>query len=292
MRTTTTTLHGFSVDVEDWFHILDCEGAPSPDTWADNEDRVAIGTLKVLDLLDTYRCKATFFVLGWVARRHPELVAEMAARGHEVGSHGDEHALVSGLDRDGFARDLDRSLAAISAAAGVDVHAFRAPGFSIGWDQTWAFEVLASRGITLDSSLFLAARAHGGMALQRTRPFAIELADGRSLLEVPVVPLRVGSLTLPYSGGGYLRLLPIDALDRLFYQAGLRGESAIAYLHPRELDPGQPRMDLPAARRFKYYVGLADVQRKLERLFSRHRFGTLSAVAASSRLDEPLRLAA
>lgn len=288
----TTTLHGFSVDVEDWFHILDCEGAPDTQSWEGLEDRVAHGTTRVLDLLDKHGHKATFFVLGWVASRHPELIADIVGRGHEIGSHGHTHQLVNSLDRDAFLRDLDRSLDAISKAAGRDVKAFRAPGFSIGPSENWALSGLASRGITVDSSLFLSRRAHGGYPLERVRPFVIEFPDGKSLLEVPVVPFSAGGAALPYSGGGYLRLLPTPVLDAFFARADAAAEPAIAYLHPRELDPLQPRMDLPAWRAFKYYVGLRSVDRKLEALFSRYRFGTLSEVASAARLDEPLRVAA
>ena len=290
----TPPLHGFSVDVEDWFHILDCDGAPDQGSWARAEDRVAHGTNRFLDLLDRYHHRATFFVLGWVARRHPELIAEIARRGHEVGSHSDSHGLVHALDRDTFAADLDRSLAAIRAATGKDVKAFRAPGFSIGRTETWAFDVLASRGIELDASLFLATRAHGGFDLDRAGPFELFTPSGRRLVEVPVVPfsVKVGRrrVEVPYSGGGYLRLLPLPALLRLYAAAEARGESVITYLHPRELDPRQPRMDLPPWRAFKYYVGLDSVRDKLKALFERHRFGTLSEVAAQVPLDEPLRL--
>jgi len=283
-------LHGFSIDLEDWFHILQCEGAPAAAGWEALEDRIAVGTRRFLEVLDRHGCKATFFALGWVAARHPELLAEIASRGHEVGSHGHMHRPVTALARDDFARDLDASITAISAATGRTVRAFRAPGFSIGWAQSWAFPILVSRGIELDSSLFLARRALGGIDLERRRPFRVVLPDGRSLLEVPVVPARLGRLAVPYSGGGYLRALPARLLWALFARAEAAGESAILYLHPRELDPQQPRMDLPPLRAFKHYVGLNDVDRKLARLLARHRFGTLSAVAAARPLDPPLEL--
>ena len=165
-----SVVHGWSIDVEDWFHILDASGAPDPSSWAQLPSRVAIGTRRMLDLLDRHRVRATFFTLGWIAERHPELIAEIAARGHEVGSHGHLHRLVHQGSRDDFARDLDASLHAISRAIGRPVKAFRAPGFSIGDGETWALPVLASRGITLDASLFLAHHGHGGIVLRRERP--------------------------------------------------------------------------------------------------------------------------
>ncbi len=282
--------HGFSVDVEDWFHIIDCEGAPDRAAWDELEARVWLGTRAILDLLEAYGHRATFFTLGWVAERHPDLIAEIAARGHELGSHSYGHAMVSSLSPDDFARDLDRSLDALAAAGAGRVRTFRAPGFSIGPDEVWALEILASRGIELDSSLFLAPRAHGGWPMLRRRPFELWLPSGARMLEVPVVPLRLGKANLPYSGGGYLRLLPEAALMRMFDANEAAGEPAIAYLHPRELDPAQPRMALPAMRRFKYYVGMDGVERKLRALFGRFRFDTLSGVLEAAAKDPPVVL--
>jgi polysaccharide deacetylase family protein (PEP-CTERM system associated) len=279
------------MDVEDWFHILEYEGAPSTERWASEEDRVAVGLTRMLEMLDRHGVRATFFVLGWVAARHPELIAQIAERGHDVGSHGHLHALVGSLGPDGFKRDLDQSLEAISAATGRDVTSFRAPGFSITPAEDWAFEILASRGITLDASLFLAPRAHGGYPLDRDRPFRLELASGRTLLEVPTVPLRLGERSLSFAGGGYLRLWPGPMLHTCFDLAERQGAPVMLYLHPRELDPGQPRMALPPLRRFKYYVGLRSVRQRLESLLLRHRFGTLAAAARSVVHDPPVQIA-
>lgn len=287
---TAPVLHGFSVDVEDWFHILEYAGAPDPSAWAAQEARVAVGTDRLLALLARHRIRATFFVLGWIAERHPEVVARIAAAGHELGSHGHLHRLVSHLDRDAFARDLDASLEAIERAAGRKAVAFRAPGFSIGPNEMWALAILVSRGINLDASLFLANRAHGGFRLDRTRPFAIVLPDGRSLTEVPTVPRRLAGHELPFSGGGYLRLLPAWFLAQGFASFEARGDPVVAYLHPREMDPDQPRMALPPLRKFKYYVGLNGVEAKLEALFTRFRFGCLGDVVAATRPDLPLHL--
>ncbi len=292
---TDDVLHGFSVDVEDWFHILDCEGSPDTSAWKSLEERVVASTTRFLDLLDVHGHKATFFVLGWVAEQHPELIAEIAHRGHEVGSHSYAHRMVHSLSVDDFAKDLDRSLTTITAATGKDVHAFRAPGFSIGENEVWAFKVLAQRGIKLDASLFLAPRAHGGFSLQRDGPFELVLDNGDRLTEVPIIPwsppLSLNSkISLPYSGGGYLRLLPTAMLCGLFGQADRNGRPVVTYMHPRELDPDQPRMELPPWRAFKYYVGLNSVHDKLDKLFSRFRFGTLSEVANHVTLDAPLHL--
>lgn len=287
----TRVLHGFSIDVEDWFHILDCAGAPDPGSWRQLESRVEAATQQLLDLLDQHHVKATFFALGWVAEQRPQLIAEIARRGHELGSHSHEHGLVGQLGRDGFARDLDRSIAALQRAGAGPIRCFRAPGFSMtAGEVRWALPILAERGIDVDSSLFLSARAHGGLPLDRARPFDIELGNGKRIREVPLAPRRLGPRELPFSGGGYLRLLPWWLLRDSFARAEARGEPVIAYLHPREIDPQQPRMQLPPLRRFKYYVGLDTVRLKLEKLFGAFRFGTLRQVADQTPLDRPASL--
>lgn len=284
-------LHGFSIDVEDWFHILDCEGAPDTANWTRLESRVERCTLTLLDQLDRHGARATFFSLGWIAEQHPNLIAEIARRGHEVGSHSHLHGLVGPIGPDEFARDLDQSLTALSKAAGRDIRTFRAPGFSItAAEVSWALPILASRGIDQDSSLFLSRRAHGGLPLDRDRPFTVDLGDGRQLLEIPVVPRRLGRVDLAFSGGGYLRLLPLPVLTHSFAEAERRGQPVVAYLHPREVDPSQPRMQLPPWRRFKYYVGLNGVTAKLDALLTRFRFGTLREMAAATPLDRPVTL--
>ncbi len=284
------TVHALSIDVEDWFHVLDCAGAPEPASWSGQPSRVEANTRALLQLLDAHGQRATFFVLGWVAEHHPAVVAEIVRHGHEIGSHSYGHALVSSQTPDSFARDLDRSLEALHAAGAPQVRSFRAPGFSIGPDEAWAFDILASRGVRLDASLFLSRRAHGGWPLARRRPFEIWTPGGAHLLEVPVVPFRLAGRELPWSGGGYLRLLPKALLLTLLRQANHADEPAVVYLHPREIDPAQPRMALPAARSFKYYVGLDGVEDKLRAMFSVARFDTLSAVAAATAKDPPLVL--
>lgn len=288
IRRGSTQFHGLSVDVEDWFHILDCDRAPDVCHWDLLEVRVTHNTAFVLDLLDRYRLKATFFVLGWAAERYPDLVRQIVDRGHEIGSHGHFHRMVSSLSPDEFARDLDASLSAIERAANQDVRAYRAPGFSITPNEFWAFDILADRGIQLDSSLFLASHAHGGFALHRKRPFEIQLSSGRKITEVPIVPCSIGNFRIPFSGGGYLRLLPTAIVKHLFQLAEQTRSTAVTYLHPRDVDANQPRMTLPPTRYFKHYVGLKTFPNKLETLLATFQFHSLGTVAASTNFDRPL----
>lgn len=284
----STQFHGLSIDVEDWFHILDCHRAPTLSDWDSLEVRVIHNTAFILDILNRYQLKATFFILGWAAQRYPDLVTQIVDQGHEIGSHGHFHRIVSTLTPDEFARDLDASLAAIERAANRDVQAYRAPGFSITPNELWTFEILASRGIHLDSSLFLAPHAHGGFTLHRKRPFEILLPSGRKITEVPIVPYWIGNVTIPFSGGGYLRLFPTAIAKRLFQLAEQTKTTIVTYLHPRDFDANQPRMALSAIRYFKYYVGLKTFPRKFETLLRTVHFNSLGTVAATTQLDQPL----
>ncbi len=284
-------VHGLSVDVEDWFHILDCEGSPDPGHWSAQPSRVEQNTRILLDVFDRHRVKATFFCLGWVAEHFPSVPQEIVRRGHELGSHGHMHTLVGPLGRNGFARDLDDSLTALQRATGTEVKCFRAPGFSVTRAEVpWVVPVLVSRGIDLDSSLFLTERAHGGLPLDRRGPFVVRTPQGQELLEVPVVPRHFGRRELAFSGGGYLRLLPLPVLRASFAEVERAGHGAVCYLHPREIDADQPRMKLPPQRAFKYYVGLAGVVAKLDALLQQFHFGTLRQMAARNPHDAMISL--
>ncbi len=284
-------VHGLSIDVEDWFHILDCEGSPDTSRWAELPSRVERNTGILLDLFDRHRVKATFFCLGWVAEHFPTVPQEIVRRGHELGSHSHLHGLVGPLGAESFARDLDTSLQALQHATGTTIKCFRAPGFSLTRTEVgWALPLLASRGIDLDSSLFLTDRAHGGLPLGRQDPFTIQLHDGHKLLEVPVIPRRFGNRDLAFSGGGYLRLLPLPLLRASFAEVERQGHGAVCYLHPREIDIDQPRMPLPPQRAFKYYVGLGSVMAKLEALLQQFHFGTLRQMAERNPRDRSISL--
>ncbi len=280
-------LHGLSVDVEDWFHILDCDTSPKPIQWDELDSRITYSLGRILNFFSKHHVRATFFFLGWVAQRYPHLVRQVVEQGHEIGSHGYMHKMVSTLTPDEFARDLDISLTVISRASGCDVRAYRAPGFSITAREFWAFEILASRGINLDSSLFLGSHAHGGLSLKRNRPFELILANGRRLIELPVVPCSLLGWNLPFSGGGYLRLLPTP-LIKLLFKIAERDGSVITYIHSRDFDPNQPRMKLSPLRHFKYYVGLRTFPSKLEQLLKSFHFGTLNDVVLKNKFDKPL----
>jgi polysaccharide deacetylase family protein (PEP-CTERM system associated) len=287
----TPTANLLTIDVEDWFHILDApRGAPIPEQWAALESRVEANTLRLLDLLEAGGSGATFFVLGWIAERFPRLIRAIHDRGFEVGSHGHDHVLVNQMTPDAFARDLRRSLDVISAATGQPVTSYRAAGFSITPDASWAFDILGEHGINVDASLFPGTHGHGGFPLSSCAPFLLKTSSGTELWEFPIAATRLFGRTVAFGGGGYLRLLPLPLVHRWIRQLNAEDIPATIYLHPREIDLQQPRMrELPWIRRFKYYVNLDTTEAKLESLLAAHRFQSLRDHLAEEGATEVLQ---
>jgi polysaccharide deacetylase family protein (PEP-CTERM system associated) len=276
-------LHALSFDIEDWFHIVDIPGLEDPAKWPGLESLVERRTDDILAALAAHGVRASFFILGWIADRHPALVARIAEAGHEIGSHSYWHRRVYSLDRDEFRRDTIESLDAIERACGNRPRCYRAPSFSILKGCEWAFDVLAECGIEWDASLFPAPRGHGGYPCG-DEPHRVRSAEGREMPELPLSLMRVGGRGLCFSGGGYLRLLPTWLIDRGFRQLERRGIPAVVYLHPRDFAPECPRVPMPVHRRFKCYVGLGSTMAKLEHMLSTRRFGTCGEVLAAAGL--------
>jgi polysaccharide deacetylase family protein (PEP-CTERM system associated) len=275
-----------TVDLEDWFHLLVHPGADDPAVWGTMPSRLAGNTAGLLEVLHRAGARATFFVLGWVARQHPSVLRSVVAAGHELGCHSDVHTLVERMTPSGFREDLRRARASIEDAAGVGVRSYRAPGFSITPEVSWAFDVLASEGFQYDCSVFPGSHAHGGMrGAVPSGPHRIRTPHGE-VLEFPVSTCSVLGRDLAVAGGGYFRLLPgaiVNALAR-------RSPYLMTYFHPRDFDPAQPVLPgLSIARRARAYVGLRGALRKLESLL---RLGGFCAVGDAARLvrwaDRPI----
>ena len=253
----------FSVDLEDWFHVLDSPGVPPLSEWASCESRVRANAQVMLDEFDTRGVRCTFFVLGWIAQQQPKLVKEIAERGHEIASHGHHHNLVYQQKEGAFREDLLRANDAIHDACGQAPQGYRAPGFSITAETPWALDVLAGCGFAYDSSIFPAPRAHGGLVGATPNPF--RLANG--LMEFPVSTVPLGrSRRLAYLGGGYLRFFPDPLIRHWARRQQAQGIPLVLYIHPRDIDPDQPRLRLGAMRNFKRNVGLASCLSKLRNL--------------------------
>lgn len=263
--------HFFTVDVEEHFHVSAFERVVPRSAWADQPSRVVPSTGVLLDLLAEHGARGTFFVLGWVAERHPDLVRRIAAAGHEIGSHGWWHYRVHTIDRDTFRDEVRRSRAILEDLAGAAVTGFRAPSFSIVPGVEWAFDVLLEEGYTWDSSVFPIRRPGYGYPGAPRSHHRLSRGNG-TLLELPMATLRVGPLTLPAAGGGYLRQLPYGMIRAALRQASARGEPGMFYIHPWEIDVDQPRYDVGPLTRARHYRGLEQTLPRLRRLLGEFRF--------------------
>ena len=279
---TTTPLQGaLSVDVEDWFQVSSFEEAHPRETWADMDWRVADSTRRLLDLFAKHGVQATFFTLGCVAERFPELIREIVDGGHELASHGYEHRRVSSLDAESFRADLARAKTALQAEAEVPIVGFRAPSFSITPDCLWAFDVLREEGYTFSSSVFPVKHDHYGLPQFPRHPVQLAGADGSSLWEFPMTTWRALGRNWPVAGGGWMRALPPAFMRRALRSELKRGTPVITYLHPWEVDPEQPRTRGGSRKqRFRHYLNLEKMLPRLEALIQAFRFGTVSQVLA------------
>ncbi|MGE3175636.1 MAG: XrtA system polysaccharide deacetylase [Planctomycetota bacterium] len=274
-----TLAHALSVDVEDWFQVLNMAHRIDRAQWDRLPLRCVDSTRRLLDLFEKHRTRATFFFLGWIAERAPELVREVRDAGHEIGSHGYDHQLLPALGPDGFAEDLRRTNAILEAAAGVRPTAFRACTWSVTARTPWAAAELVRQGFTIDSSIYPIRHPDYGVRGAPSTPYRLRV-DGGELLELPPLCWDVAGRRVPVGGGGYLRLFPLWLLRRGLLQQERRGVPGCIYLHPWEVDPDQPRQPLGGLRGFRHYVNLHRTLPKLARLLQRHRFTTVSAALA------------
>jgi polysaccharide deacetylase family protein (PEP-CTERM system associated) len=263
----------FSIDVEDWFHIMDLPDGPRISDWGALPERVEQNFNVLLNVLHEHDVKATFFFLGWVAERHPHLVRAAVAAGHEVASHGYAHDIVYDITPSAFLEDVTRAKHLLESITGKAVSGYRAPGFSATAATPWFFECLVEAGYRYDSSVFPARRQHGGLLGFARAPAPVSTPAG-SIYEFPVSVSDVLGQPVCFFGGGYLRLFPY-ALIRLMARRVLSsGLPVVYYFHPREIDPDHPRLPMSLSRRFKTYVGLRTAKRKVERILSDFSFST------------------
>jgi polysaccharide deacetylase family protein (PEP-CTERM system associated) len=270
--------NALSFDIEDWFHMVEIDAVADPACWPGLESLVERYTDWIVETVSGAGVRATFFILGWIAERHPQLVARIAAAGHELGTHSFWHRKVYELTPASFAEDMKRSIDAIESAGGKRVLGFRAPSFSITPGTEWAFDVLHDLGLRYDASLFPARRGHGGYPCPPRAHRFDGAPSGRPMPELPMSVMRLAGRPLPFSGGGYMRLLPGWLIRRGFAQLNRAGEPVVVYLHPRDFAPDCPRVPMPLRRRFKCYVGLGGTKAKLRMLLERYRFDTCAAV--------------
>ncbi len=262
-------LNALTVDLEDWYHSVTSLGPPD---WAGLEDRVAAPTHRLLDLLDRHGARSTFFVLGAVAERHPELVREVHRRGHEIASHGHAHRLVYDQTPAEFRADLRRSLDLLERLTGERVLGFRAAYWTITERSRWALDILAEEGLAYDSSIYPVKTYLYGIPGTRPEPHAIGERGGRPFYEVPPATVEILGRRLPVGGGFYMRAFPGALLRWGIERLNRAGTPAVVYIHPPEFDRQKPRIPLPLRERILHYHGLGTVEPKLESLLRRFRF--------------------
>jgi polysaccharide deacetylase family protein (PEP-CTERM system associated) len=267
--------HLFTVDVEDYFQVNAFECSVSRNAWDDFPSRVERNTDILLELLARKRTLATFFTLGWVARKAPQLVQRIVAAGHEIASHGWWHRKVTQLSPDQFREEARSSRQLLEDVSGQRVYGFRAPSFSIVPGREWAFDVLLDEGYCYDSSLFPIRRPDYGYPGTDPVPHLIKRPGG-TLLELPPATLDFAGVRLPAAGGGYFRQLPYGLFRRAFRRFTHTGVSAMFYIHPWEVDPEQPRIQVPLLARLRHYNGLERTLPRLERILDEFRFTSVA----------------
>lgn len=270
--------NALTVDVEDYFHVSAFSECIDQKNWDSHPLRVEKNTRRLLDLFDQYAVRATFFVLGWVAERTPNLVMEIAARGHEVASHGYSHQLVYNQTPDTFRKETLHSKYLLEEIIQAPVRGYRAASYSITEQSRWALDILAEAGFDYDSSIFPVYHDRYGIPNAEVYPHQLETPKGHQLLEFPLSTATIFNYRLPVAGGGYFRLYPYALTKAGLNQINRRQMPFIFYLHPWEIDPEQPRIDAGWVSRFRHYNNLGKCEPRLACLMRDFRFGSVVEV--------------
>ncbi|HJQ10604.1 MAG TPA: XrtA system polysaccharide deacetylase [Gemmatimonadaceae bacterium] len=267
--------HFFTVDVEEYFQVSAFDSVVARTDWSARPSRVSRSVEALLDTLGRRGVKGTFFVLGWLAQHHPDVVRAIASAGHEVASHGFWHHRVIALDERAFRDDVRAAKRTLEDVVGAEVIGYRAPSFSITPGFEWAFDVLIDEGYRYDSSLFPIRRIGYGYPGSLQIPHVLQRRSG-TLAEFPLATTTVLGCRIPAAGGGYLRQFPFAVIRRAFREATERGEPATFYIHPWEIDPEQPRLPVSSVTRLRHYRGLSDALGKIERLLDEFSFAPIA----------------
>jgi len=271
-------LNVLTVDVEDWFQVQAFSNEYPVSKWDAQRPRILGNIIKTLQLLDEYDTKATFFVLGWIAEKFPEVVKSIHERGHEIASHSQYHRLVSSLDRAEFKTDLQQSILNIERCVDVTVKGYRAPSFSICPEDKWVWEVFAECGVEYDSSVFPIRHDTYGTPSAPRFAYRVKSTENISVLEIPPSTVRLFGTNIPVGGGGYLRMFPYWLIQRSIRRINGEGYPAVVYFHPWELDSDQKRVTASLKSRFRHYTNLRAFEMKLRRLLADFRFSSISEV--------------
>lgn len=277
--------HLFTVDVEEYFQVSAFDDAVSRSDWAVLPSRVALNIDLLLELLDRHEAAGTFFILGWLADRHPGVVRKLADAGHEIASHGWWHRRVTAMEPEEFRSEVRSSKAVLEDVSGRPVFGFRAPNFSIIPGREWAFDILLEEGYRYDSSLFPIRRPGYGYPQAAGHPHYIGRPAGQ-ILEFPLATLTWQGMRMPAAGGGYFRHFPYALTRQAFEQCSIRGTTGTFYIHSWEIDHDQPRMRVPWLTKVRHYRGLSATCSRLDQLLSEFRFTSVER-RAGRELDIP-----
>jgi polysaccharide deacetylase family protein (PEP-CTERM system associated) len=281
----SAVVNAMTVDVEDYFHVSAFDGIIPRSQWAAMESRVVANTERLLRLFEDAGIRGTFFVLGCVAERAPGLVRTIAMHGHEVASHGYAHRLVYDLTPATFRDDVRRSKALLESECGTEVLGYRAPSYSITPRSLWALDILIEEGFRYDTSIFPIHHDRYGIPLSPRHAYRLNRQSG-VVIEAPASTARWGPFNFPVAGGGYFRILPYGwtkwGIARINQQ---ERRPAIFYIHPWEIDPGQPRLSAGLMSRFRHYRNLDRTEGRLRQLIADFRFGTMRALLAHLAAD-------
>jgi polysaccharide deacetylase family protein (PEP-CTERM system associated) len=258
-------LNALTIDVEDYYQVSAFESVVRFQDWGRYESRVERNTQKVLSLLAASNVKATFFVLGWVAERHPSIVKAIQVEGHEIASHGFAHKVLTAMSPHEFREDIRRAKDILQCITGEAVLGYRAPSFTIMPDTIWALTILAEEGYGYDSSIFPIQHDRYGMPGANPRVHCLSTSAG-PLWEIPPSTIQIAGMRIPVGGGGYFRAFPYPILHRLLKKLEAGGQPLIMYLHPWEIDPDQPRMKGPVLSRFRHYLNLHKTEKRFIKL--------------------------
>lgn len=277
--------HAITVDVEDYFHVAALAEVIKPEDWPKHDLRVEMNTQRILDLFDQYNVRATFFVLGWVAERCPELVKEIYRRGHEVASHGYSHQLVYTQTPEVFREETIRSKTLLEDIVQQPIKGYRAASYSITNESKWALDILIELGFEYDSSIFPIRHDRYGIPDAPDYPHLLTRGSG-SIIEFPLSALKLPGYRLPVAGGGYFRLYPYWLTRTLLRQLVRQTKRPfIFYLHPWEIDPDQPRVNASRLSRFRHYNNLDVCEQRLEQLLKDFEFTSVADVLSTMGFD-------
>ena len=290
-HTAAVTPNALSIDVEDYFHVAALAPSVARDSWHSRDYRVEANVDRLLSLFAKRHARATFFVLGWVAEKSPDMVKRIAAAGHEVASHGYSHDLIYRQTPEVFREETLRSKRHLEDLLGLPVRGYRAASFSIMQRSLWALDTLIDLGFEYDSSVFPIRHDRYGMPDVNPAPALLAGPSGRSIVEFPMSVAQWGPVKLPVSGGGYFRIFPY-ALTKLGLKRINQQRPFVFYLHPWEVDPGQPRIEASRLSRFRHYTNLDVCAARLDQLLRDFKFDSMEAVLSQMGLLNGARRAA